>query len=95
MMMVMMASVTIIIGVVAAVGMAVAGNVWIAVAVIVGVVAASIVWVAIARNVRESAVVWITTEVGVTWDATFVQVTDGTRVGIVDCKYLLIFEHMT
>ena len=72
MMMVMMASVTIIIGVVAAVGMAVAGNVWIAVAVIVGVVAASIVWVAIARNVRESAVVWITTEVGVARNATFV-----------------------
>ena len=66
------ASVTIIIGVVVAVGMAVAGNVWIAVTIIIGVVAASIVRVAIASNVRESAVVWITTEVGVAWNATFV-----------------------
>ena len=66
------ASVTIIIGVVVAVGMAVAGNVWIAVTIIIGVVAASIVGVAIARNVRESAVVWITTEIWVAWNATFV-----------------------
>ena len=90
-MMVMMASVAIIIRV----GMAVAGNVWKSVAIIIGMVAACIVGVAIAGYVRESSIVRVTTEIGVTWDATFVQVTDGTRVGIVDCKYLLIFEHMT
>ena len=52
--------------------MAVACNVWIAVVVIVGVVAASIVGVAVARNVWVSSVVWITTELGVAWNATFV-----------------------
>ena len=66
------ASVAIIIGMVAAVGMAVAGNVWVSVAIIIGVVAASIVGVAVAGNVWESSVVGVTTEVGVTWNATFV-----------------------
>ena len=70
-MMVMMASVAIIIGVVA-VGMAVAGNVWISVAIIVGMVASGIVGVAVAGNVWVSSVVWITTEVGVAWNATLV-----------------------
>ena len=42
------------------------------IAIIVGVVAASIVGVAIARDVGVSSVVWVTTEVRLAWDATFV-----------------------
>jgi len=58
------ASVAIIIGVVTVVG--------VTVAIIIGVVAASIVGVAVAGNVRESSVVWVTTEVWIAWNATFV-----------------------
>ena len=60
------ASVAIIVGMIAVVGVA------IAIAIIVGVVAASIVGVAIARNVWVSSVVWVTTEVRVAWNATLV-----------------------
>ena len=79
-------SVTVIVGVVAVVGVAF-------VTMIICVVA--VVGVAVAGNVRESSVVWITTEVGVTWDATFVQVTDGTGIDTVGCKYLSVFEQRT
>ena len=42
------------------------------VAIIVGVVAATIVGVAIAGDVWVSYVVWVTTKVGVAWNATLV-----------------------
>jgi len=47
--------------------------------------------VAVARNVWVSSVVWITTEVGVAWNATLVQVTD---IAGIRCKYL-VFEQRT
>lgn len=59
------------------------------VAIIVGAVA--VVGVAVARNVWVSSVVWITTEVGVAWNATLVQVTD---IAGIRCKYL-VFEQRT